>query len=123
MTDFGTAELHPGLNLPLVSWDCELAIILYERGALGFGCFFLLFMIGIVQATLYLLRNRGNLDPTMTWVLASLLILFFMNANVAMFAPQLTFITSFVFAIESKLLATAGFRQQSAQPAEVVYAA
>ena len=122
MTDFGKAELHPGLYLPLDSWDCEFAIILYERGAVGLVCTLLLYGLGITQVVLHLNRHRLTLDAAMTWTLACLAILFFMMTNVAIFAPQLTFISAFALGIASKYHATYGFESEQPEPETMVYA-
>lgn len=122
MTDFGKAELHPGLFLPLASWDCEFAIILYERGVVGFACVVLLYVTGIGCAIRYLMRHRQDLDVAMTWALVCLVILLVMTANVAMFAPQLTFISAFALGIASKFVATSGFETEAVPAEAVVYA-
>ena len=122
MTDFGTAEVHPGLFLPLASWDCEFAIILYERGVVGFVCVALLYILGITQVARYLYRHRLNLDAAMTWTLTCLVIMLLMTANVALFAPQLTFISAFALGIASKYLATSGFECENPEPVTTVHA-
>lgn len=106
MTDFGRVELSSGMMLPLQSWDCEAAIILYERGFLGLIFILILYSSALFVAITFLFQRRAEPDPAMAFACSSLMVMAFMMTNVAIFAPQLTFITAYVLGIASKILSS-----------------
>jgi hypothetical protein len=121
MTDFGMLELYPGLSLPAESWDCEFAIILYERGTIGLACIWVLYIGAIFKSAQFLRRQSISPEPAMVFAFSTLLIIFFMMANVAIYAPQLIYINAFALGISSSILARNDWQGSAAE--EIAYAA
>jgi O-antigen ligase len=79
-------------NIKLWSWDNHYAATLVEGGVAGLGLLFLLYG-ATVLGQWKLLRNAAEKDRTMqAAILAGMLVLVFMMSNVAIFAPQLTYL-------------------------------
>lgn len=79
-----------------VSWDNEFAVLLYERGILGFlPTLFIdgLFFLGSLR---FLRAHPGH--PSGVAFLSIFLILVFMSTNVKMFAPQLVYLQGIALA-------------------------
>ena len=110
LKDFGRIELPNGLSLPLESWDCELAIVLYERGILGFSCVAILYGMAIYQFGRFLIRYKQSGDRVVAFAFGCHVILGFMMLNVAMFAQQLSYLEVMALAVGSKTLQTNGFK-------------
>lgn len=105
MTDFGKYEVSPGIWLPIKSWDCEYAAVLYDKGWIGLGLVFLLSVVGLVRIINLL---RWQVDKETRGVALSVLlgVLFFAVArtNVALYAPQLVYTEMAFLGIGSFLL-------------------
>jgi O-antigen ligase len=104
MTDFGRIETSAGDLLPMESWDCEIAIILYERGVVGFLLSIALFGGALVGAMKRLRKIRSSPDPLPTFLCAALAVFCFMMTNVAIYAIQLIYIQAMVLGLTSRLL-------------------
>ena len=104
MTDFGKLETSAGDTLPMESWDCEIAIILYERGVVGFVIAILIFVGALARMTLYLVKTRSNPDAIVPFTCSALCVFCFMMTNVAIYAIQLIYIEALVLGIASRYL-------------------
>jgi hypothetical protein len=104
MTDFGRIETSAGDLLPMESWDCEIAIILYERGVVGFLLSIALFGGALVSTIKRLIKARSSPDPLLTFLCAALGVFCFMMTNVAIYAIQLIYIQALILGIASRLL-------------------
>jgi hypothetical protein len=105
MTKFGDYEIAPGIWLPIQSWDCEYAVMLYDKGWIGLGLVFLLSIVGLVRLV-NLLRREVDKETRSVALSVLLVMLFFTVArtNVAIYAPQLVYTEMAVFGIGSVLL-------------------
>jgi hypothetical protein len=105
MTDFGKYEIYPGVWLPIESWDCEYAIVLYDKGWVGLLLLLLLSVIALARVA----RLIGNASDTATRslavsVLVTLLFFAVARTNVALHAPQLIYAEMAFFGLGSALL-------------------
>lgn len=104
MTDFGKIRISSGELLPLQSWDCELAVNLYERGAIGLLLIIGLFYGGFIRIFWFLRKHPEAQSPVLAFVCAGLAVIVFMMSNVAIYAIQLVYIEVFLLAISSRLI-------------------
>jgi O-antigen ligase len=106
MTDFGKLETSAGDSLPMESWDCEIAIILYERGVIGFLLIVALFAGTLFRITRLMITLRDTPDPLLTFLCGALAVICFMMSNVAIYAIQLIYIEAMLLGISSRYLQT-----------------
>jgi hypothetical protein len=93
MNDFGKFQIAPDVWVPIESWDCEYAIVLYDKGWLGLLLILLLTSTALTRLGFATLRCSPD-DPSRYVLVGSfvcLLCLAFARTNVAFFAPQLTY--------------------------------
>jgi hypothetical protein len=105
MADFGKYEVAPGIWLPIESWDCEYAIVLYDKGWVGLFLVFLLSVVGLIRVA-RLMRGSADNDTrnVSLAVLVGLLFFTIARTNVALYAPQLVYAEMAFFGIGSVLL-------------------
>lgn len=105
MMSFGKYEVAPGVWLPIESWDCEYAVLLYDKGWVGLLLVVLLSGVALVKVVGVLRRDLDK--ETHAVALSVLLVLLFFTVartNVAVYAPQLVYIEMASFALASMLL-------------------
>jgi len=100
--DQGTFQLSSGHTTIMQSWDSEFAIILFERGFVGFVLLALLYLQALLKGFKYFLSHEHN-ERAMLLALSSILIIIFMKTNVAFFSPQLVYLENVNLAIISAL--------------------
>lgn len=102
LTDFGSYEIAPGIWLPIRSWDCEYAVILYERGIIGIALYLFMEIYALAAISR---KIRDNTESSSRGVLicclVSLVVLDFAKASVAIFAPQLVYFEACILGISS----------------------
>ncbi len=105
MTKFGEYQVSPGIWLPVQSWDCEYAAVLYDKGWIGLGLVLLLSIVGFVRIA-NLLRKDVDSQTRSVALSVLLVVLFFAVArtNVAIYAPQLVYAEVAFFGLGSVLL-------------------
>jgi len=105
MSEFGKYEIAPGIRLPVASWDCEYAVILYDRGWLGLLLLLLLSGMGLARIA-QLVRATRDAATRNVSVSVFVGLLFFATArtNVALYAPQLTYVEMLLLGLASVLL-------------------
>jgi hypothetical protein len=104
MTDFGKITIASGESLPLESWDCEAAVLLYERGFVGLLLSVILFFGMLISAFFYLRRGNRETQHTMAFVCVTMSVICFMLSNVAIYTVQLIYIEAIALGIGSRLL-------------------
>lgn len=103
MGDFGTAEIYPGIWLPIRSWDCEYAILLYERGIVGVALYTFLGILALARIAMK--NNKGTSSfPVLTYCFVGLAVLLFTKSNVDVFAPQLAYVEACILGISSRYI-------------------
>lgn len=102
-TDFGVAPMSSGHTVTIESWDMEYAIILFERGIVGLVLQLILYSSVLLRASQMLIRRRPHHTETLI-ALLTVLIVAFMKTNVAIFAPQITYLEHIAIAIMSFLV-------------------
>jgi len=105
MTDFGKAEVSPGVWLPIESWDCEYAVLLYDKGWVGLLGVFLLSVVSLIRVA-GLLRSTTDSDTRSVSLSVLIGLLFFAVArtNVSIYAPQLVYAEMAFLGLGSVLL-------------------
>ena len=105
MNDFGFFEIYPGIWLPIESWDCEYAIVLYERGIIGAGLYILLGILALTRiAKKIKTDDNGASRLALTYCFVGLTVLLFAKTNVAIYAPQLVYMEACMLAISSRYI-------------------
>jgi hypothetical protein len=105
MGDFGTAEIYPGIWLPIRSWDCEYAILLYERGIVGLALYLFLGVFALVRIAKKIKIDKITASvPVLTYCFVGLAVLLFAKTNVDVYAPQLVYVETSILAISSRYL-------------------
>lgn len=95
--------LETGHYGDLTSWDNEFAVILFERGIIGFTLFVLLYLKLLSSAWRYLRKGNANGDE-MLLCLLSMTIIIFMKTNVKIFAQQINYLEFISIALVSYIL-------------------
>ena len=106
LNDFGKHEIYPGIWLPIESWDCEYAIILYERGMIGLALnIFLAVYVLTINGLGIRARENKEIDPLRVYCFLGLAVVIFAKTNVAFFAPQLVYVEASLLAVSSRIVA------------------
>lgn len=101
---FGEVELSTGRTVEMESWDCELAVNLYEQGVLG-GLFIgVLYMTFLTGSARFLRGVRAPHSPEMVFAIGVVVIILVSKMSVRIFAPQLVYAEAVALAIGSNLL-------------------
>lgn len=105
MKDFGTYEIYPGIRLPIRSWDCEYAVVLYERGIIGIVLYTYL-GISVLVLISRKMKTSGNgaKHAALIYCFVGLAVLLFAKTNVAIYAPQLAYVEACLLGISSRLI-------------------
>jgi hypothetical protein len=105
MGNFGTAEIYPGIWLPIRSWDCEYAIVLYERGIVGVALYISLGILALVRIAKKIKIDKDAASlPVLTYCFVGLAAILFAKTNVDVYASQLVYVETCILGISSRYL-------------------
>jgi len=101
--DFGLVALSTGHYAEMQSWDCEYAVILFEKGIIGFSLQAIFYILLLFKAIEYCYKHKEE-NKQMLLTLSCLSIFIFMKTNVMVYAPQLIYLEFINISILSKLI-------------------
>jgi len=101
--DFERINLSTGHSAAVYSWDMEYAIILFERGVVGFLLLIYLYYRIIKLGGTYCINNNKTRE-LMVFSMACIIIFMFMKTNVSIYIPQLGYLELISVAFISTLL-------------------